>query len=257
MDGYITEISEVSEELYNNIYRDITNCIENLLLETSEIEKYYVITDIILYIADRIFNENPQYFYANIENCRASYSSNIYKETGLKVAKKFKISYNYSNEEIFNMKQELSDLNDKTLLKYQGIENDLEKILIAVYYFKNNNFTITDATINLSCYDMLINKEVSLNYLYKLVSYILKLFQIKYYVCSFSDTDGNIKIGLKAICNKEYYNLCLSIDLDNINKYCFKSDNYMSEYFTDIQITDKFDFDVVECLDDKYDWFII
>ena len=185
MNGYITEISEVPEELYNNIYKDIINCIENLLLETSEIEKSGVTTNIVLNIASRIFNENPQFFYANIVNCRVTYNSNIYKETGLKVAKKFKISYNYSNEEIFNMKQELSALNDKTLLKYQGIENDLEKILIAVYYFKNNNFTITDATINLSCYDMIINKEVSLNYLYKLVSYILKLFQIKYYVCCF------------------------------------------------------------------------
>lgn len=254
----ITDISNVTEDLYNNICKTLSKCLNELLLEI-EVGEFNVSTDVLLNIAGRLLIENPECFYTTIENFRASYSSNFYKETGIKWAKKFKVSYLYTNEQIISMKQELSNFNNEILSKFENINSNLEKILFSIYYFKNNNFTITDSvTSNVNIYDILTAKEVSLNYIYVLTSYLLKLFQIKFYICIYNYETGT-SIGLKVFHNDNYYNIVFNItdaDLNNINQYSLKSDSYMLNHCTSIEIYNKFDFDVAECLDDKYDWLV-
>lgn len=249
MEGYITEVSEVTQELYNSIYKRILKGIDEYQTQIN-ISEFLIKTDLVYSIMNRITYENPDIFF--IEKTSCTFSNKIFQDKGFRIAVNFRITYSDTNEEIENKKQTLNNFKNDIKNQFKGINSELEKILFSVNYFKNLNVTLeTVDTPNI--YDVITTKEIPVNKTYILTSYLLFIFKIKFYISWIGSY--NRSIGIKLLYKNNYYNTVLIKESNGLLYYlCLKSDNYILPYLSvdDNYVIDKFDFEIIECIDDKY-----
>lgn len=128
-------VDGVDAETETAVKEQIKYTIDNNLDELDGFVDFNITTDVLLELANEVLAENPQYFYMSIENFRASYSSNFYKETGLKVAKKLKATYPENMQEQIDF---VSQTADAIIAGIDDSMNDVDKALYVHDYLALN-----------------------------------------------------------------------------------------------------------------------
>lgn len=264
----LTDISQLSKTVYDEVCRIIKNDFENLVTSDRAIRELYLSTQIVRTIATDIINQNPKYFYITVKKMTFSYSTNYRDEHGITWCTKISINYLYSNDEIETKKKQLTELTKPIIDNITNSSSILDKIIYSHDYCILNGFIFNNTSSSSNSeniLDILQNKEIEYQSNNNLVMrYVLSELNIEFYPVS-SNT-GFYGCILK---HRNYYCLYFTnIDNNNIHKLLMLNKDKAIEFLkvsdTEPTITvDNYgyswstEYNLDNCIDDtftKFEW---
>jgi hypothetical protein len=126
---------DLDDETESAVKEQIKYVFDNRLTEQEGFADFNISTDVLLDLASEVIDENPQYFYLSAEDLRAAYSSNFLKETGIKWAKKLKVTYPENVQEQIDF---VSSTADEIISGIDDTMSDVDKALYVHDYLALN-----------------------------------------------------------------------------------------------------------------------
>ena len=257
--GIYEEISEIPESTISEIKVKIRYLIDNNLDELDGFVDFNITTYVLLNLTDEVLAENPQYFYLSVENFRASYSSNFYKETGLKVAKKLKAAYPENMQEQIDF---VSGVADEIIAGIDNSMNDVEKAHYVHEYLINNYAYDTrihdgDPAMVRDLYEF-FKQKVGIFQAYTIAFQYIMQYKLGIPVTNVASYEMNHTWNVIQL-NGQWYHVDITRDDPEpdgqlLHDYFIKSDSYMINHgYSDWIFTRNHD---VVCSDTSYDDYI-
>lgn len=251
---YITNVSNITKEMYDEIHDKIISDIYNFNLKT-DVKNYGISTDILGNILSFIINIEQTQFYSYV-SFSVGYSLTTYNETGFYISSSINYSYSSSKETFDAQQQYISNTVDNIISEIKYAPTDLDKVLYVYDYFKINNYICSSSSPN-NLYNFLQTKTQHPNGYHMLLNYIFNKIGITYATVS----DGSSYVCDTVKINGNWYFIDVSKDIaDNTNCYILKSDNFFAEkgrntsYSRSNGIGATWE-EAISCTDTKFDWF--
>lgn len=231
----ITDITEVSKEIYDKIYKIVIDNLKNFTIEQN-VANFNITTSVLILILNHIFLKNPNYLFC--VSYGVTNSNSIYAQTGLQISSKITYSYLTSKENIEQQTQFLNSVLQELNTEMECLKTDLDKILFICNYFKKENFTAYEfdgSTIN-DVYSVFYNKNANCpSYAYAL-GFLFAYFNIDYQYISYN---SNNNFGISVYLNDEWYFIDIGVELF-YSESCFVLKSLNNEMFPDGTTQDYF-----------------